>query len=122
MNNESNNLRYLCKPCHLTQHSNGYRKREDYERCSVCQKIRVCAPSPMSGNLMCSTCFIKQCEKFGFSQHDLVLPSKETTHKVPMTWYAQWCAGRPRYRKSFTEEMKKEISRRIVKGLEKNKI
>lgn len=119
MNNESNNLRYLCKPCHMTHHSEGFRRREDYQTCSKCNKIRVCAPSPISNELMCSACFIKQCGGLGFSQHDLVLPSKDTKHKVPMTWYAQWCAGRPKYRKSLTDEMKKEFSKRIVKGLKK---
>ncbi|MHB8546852.1 MAG: HNH endonuclease [Nitrosotalea sp.] len=119
LNNESNNLRYLCKPCHLAHHSAGFRKREDYQTCTKCNKTRVCSPSPISDDLMCSACFIKQCNEFNFSQHDLVLPSKDTKHRVPMTWYAQWCAGRPKYGKPLTDEMKSEFSKRIAKGLKK---
>ena len=93
-NNVVTNLRYLCKRCHMAHHS-GLRKTEDFNRCSKCLKLRVCAPSPISKHNMCSACFIKQCKENDLYQH----------HRYEEfgndTLYGLWCKGRPKYRSNL---------------------
>ena len=92
-NNDIVNLRFLCKACHMSHHSGGFRKREDYQKCFVCQKIRICAPSPIDGTEMCSSCFVAQCKDTGLNQHQIY------SNIGNETLYSLWCSGRPKYRK-----------------------
>jgi len=44
-NADSKNLYYLCKSCNEVRRFPDGRKREDYTRCQICEKIRLCANS-----------------------------------------------------------------------------
>lgn len=56
-NNDISNLRWLCKPCHMAHHG-FFHKREDYQCCSSCKKLRVCGT--FNQVLLCSVCHFKR--------------------------------------------------------------
>lgn len=57
-NNDLDNLRYLCRPCHLARH---YPKRnwepEAFSPCPSCGKLALCGRSLVSGRYICPRCF-----------------------------------------------------------------
>jgi len=57
--NRLENLQYLCKPCHVEK-TKARRRREDFSRCAVCGKFRVCGTSPLTGSRVCSSCFTEE--------------------------------------------------------------
>lgn len=63
-NNDLDNLRYLCRPCHLARHyPNRKWEPEDFSPCPLCGKLALCGWSVVSGQYTCPKCFRQDFKK-----------------------------------------------------------
>jgi len=61
LNDSVDNLRYLCRPCHLARHyPNRKWEPKDFSPCPLCGKLALCGWSVVRGQYTCPKCF--RCE------------------------------------------------------------
>ncbi|MCV0372461.1 MAG: hypothetical protein K5793_02790 [Nitrosarchaeum sp.] len=124
LNPTHTNLYYLCKPCNEIRKFSDGRKREDYTRCQICEKIRLCAPSLFDERKICEPCFHKYCKEHGIDEHEILFPVKFTPNGFPETLSHVWFYGRPKFRfkkqeiseeeKQQREEYRKNYQKQII--------
>lgn len=128
------NLYFLCKPCNEVRKFPDGRKREDYTRCDMCKKIRLCAPNLFDEQKICETCFHSYCKEHKINDHEVLFPVKFTPNGFPETLSHIWFYQRPKFnfkkkepsdeekksREEFKEAYQKNIISEIANHLHDN--
>ena len=106
INNNPTNLYYLCNPCFQEKKTKGARKKEDYAKCSKCNKIRIFAPSLFDGNPVCEKCCKEQLIENEIDPHMILIPIKFRKNGFPETPMGMWFDKRQMYRFNLSKENK----------------
>jgi len=123
-NADLKNMYYLCKPCHEVRRFPDGRKREDYTRCELCKKFRLCASNLFDEQKICETCFHSYCKEHKIDEHEILFPVKFTPKGFPETLSHIWFYGRPKFNfgkieysdeeKKLGEEFRKESQKKVI--------
>ncbi|PBO84242.1 MAG: hypothetical protein COA77_10590 [Thaumarchaeota archaeon] len=123
-NADLKNLYYLCKPCNEVRKFPDGRKREDYTRCDMCKKFRLCAPNLFDEQKICETCFHSYSKEHKIDDHRVLFPVKFTPNGFPETFSRIWFYGRPKFdfkkkepsdeEKKLGEEFRKESQKKVI--------